>query len=409
MTSFGVAIDSATGAATAPRSGAGTRLARAAAAVETDLVRDAAALAALVPEWSALEGDAPGAILFQSAAWARAIFDFEGARGNKDFDPVIVTLRQLGVLVAVLPLERVRSRFRTVLTPLGKNFGQYADLVVARDVEARAALARMLRAAIDGAPCDAVALLKVRDDSALRAAMPANHLLTGTVEAAPSVALSNFADFAAYHQTIKPKTRKNMRNARNRLEREGVLEHIAAANAEDVRGVIARTLEGRAGRLKQQGLTSRAFRDGAFADFCTALSAGKADGPELLAMSLRHNGEPIAEQWGFVHRGRYYAYVASRDFSVGEESPGKLHLREVIETCFARGLATADFLVPAMPYKLTWATDVTPVHDYALPVTPMGLVSIHFYDRFARPLLKKIVLGLPRGLRLTLMKLAGLG
>ena len=81
----------------------------------------------------------------------------------------------------------------------------------------------------------------------------------------------------------------------------------------------------------------------------------------------------------------------------------------MIETCFARGLATADLLVPSMPYKLTWASDVTPVRDYALPVSLKGRLAIHFYDRFARPLAKKVVLALPRGFRMTLMKLIGRG
>ena len=72
--------------------------------------------------------------------------------------------------------------------------------------------------------------------------------------------------------------------------------------------------------------------------------------------------------------GRYYAFVASRDFAQSDESPGKLHLKEVIaDLRRPRVLHSADLLVPVMPYKLTWATGVTAVTDYALPLTLKGL------------------------------------
>ena len=64
-------------------------------------------------------------------------------------------------------------------------------------------------------------------------------------------------------------------------------------------------------------------------------------------------------------------------------------------------------MVPVMPYKLTWATEVGGVRDYALPVTPRGLVVLHAWDRTLRPLFKAAVLNMPKGLRSLAMKLAG--
>jgi CelD/BcsL family acetyltransferase involved in cellulose biosynthesis len=270
-------------------------------------------------------------------------------------------------------------------------------------------LARILKAALTAAPADAVSLLKVRADSKLEAGMSRNAIETATSEGAPFVSLSAWTGFEDYFQSIKPKTRKNMRNARNRLERDGVLEHVVAATPAEKLGIISRTLSGRAERLKDQGLTSRAFATSDFADFCTSLASRPDSDLGLLAMSLRHNGEPIAEQWGLVSGGHYYAYVASRDFGQSDESPGKLHLKEVIETCFARGLSTADLLVPVMPYKLTWAKDVVAVTDYALPVTPKGYLIIALWDRGLRPMLKRLVLGMPKELRAVVMRVIGRG
>ena len=374
-------------------------------ALRMNVVRTREAFDTMAHQWAGLETQVDGAVLFQGSGWARAIFDFEAARGNKDFDPVVVTLTDGQRLVAVLPLERIRSHSRTILTALGNAFSQYSDVLIAPGLEPRDAVARLLRTAISSAPCDMVSFLKVRSDSQLAKGMPTNHVVTGTEQGAPYVALNAFDDFAAYFQTIKPKTRKNMRNDRNRLERDGAVEHHVAATPEEALGVVERTLSGRANRLKDQGLSSRAFRDTTFMDFCTSLP-NRADVP-ILAMSLLHKGEPIAEQWGFVHKQRYYAFVASRDFGNSDESPGKLHLGEVINACADRGLLGADLMVPVMPYKLTWATEVVTVTDYALPVTPRGVLMINLWDKTLRPMLKRAVLNMPKGLRGLLMKATG--
>jgi CelD/BcsL family acetyltransferase involved in cellulose biosynthesis len=374
---------------------------------EADAVTTRDSIETIAGEWLALEQSASGATLFQSLGWARAVFDFEATRRNAEFAPVIATLREHGRLVALLPLERVRGRLRSALMPLGGAFPQYADFLVDPAVDARAALAALLRAAAASRPADMVTFLKVRADSNLACALPRNAVSTGALEGAPHVDLAAHADFETYFKTLKPKTRKNMRNARNRLEREGTLIHHVAASREETRRIIARTLAGRAGRLRDQGLTSRAFTDPDFARFCASL----ADRPDidLLAMSLHHKDEPIAEQWGFVHQGRYYAFVASRDFDQSDESPGKLHLKEVIETCYGYGLATADLLVPTMPYKLTWASGATPVSDHAVPLTLKGRIGIALWDRRLRPWAKRLVLSLPKRLRGLLMKAAGRG
>jgi len=375
--------------------------------LRTEIVSTRVGLDLIATQWEGLETQANGAVLFQSCAWARAVFDFEAARSNSDYDPIIVTVLDGKRLVAVLPLERIRTRARTVLTPLGHAFSQYSDVLVAADTDPVEAVSRLLRAAIEAAPCDTISFLKVRSDSVLAKGMPADYVVTGTQEGAPYVALEAFPDFASYFATIKSKTRKNLRNARNRLERDGAVSHHIAASSDERLGVINRTLSGRAERLKDQGLTSRAFADSAFTQFCQSL-ASRDDLP-VLAMSLHHKGEAIAEQWGFIHNQRYYAFVANRDFSHSDESPGKLHLGEVIHTCADRGLKGADLMVPVMPYKLTWATETVTVRDYARPVTPRGLMVLTLWDRAMRPAIKSLVLAMPAGPRGLLMKLTGRG
>lgn len=360
---------------------------------------------ALAQRWQMLENRSVDTTPFQSLAWVRAVYDFEAARGNEGFDPVLAMLEDGRRLVAILPLERVGTAARRALVPLGNGFGQYADLLLDPGMDAGVAVAQLLRAAIQAAPADVVSLLKVRDGSGLARGLPRGRIETGTELAAPYVALDAFPDFAAYFATIRAKTRKNMRNARNRLDREGMVAHQVLVEPAAQRELIKRTLLGRAERLREQGLTSRAFSDGSFPAFCESL-AGRPD-MDLLAFSLTHDDRPIAEQWGFVQGGRYYAYVAARDFSNSDESPGKLHLAEVLRACAEQGLAGCDLGVPAMPYKLTFATGSVPVRDFAVPVTFRGWVLTRLWDVQLRPAIKAALLRMPAGLRAPLMRLAG--
>ena len=391
--------------------GPADRRARGAEAVSYGLVasaiRDRNGIETIADRWLGLETHGSGFNLFQSLGWTRAIFDFERDRGNSAFDPVIATLFDGQRLVGVLPLERIRTGARSLLVPLGHGFAQTSDALVDADVDTGEAVARLLRAAVSAVPSDGISLLKVRDGSALAQGLPRTSIQTGEVQGAPYVALDAYPDFAGYFSTIRSKTRKNIRNARNRLEREAPVEHRVVRDATERQALIERTLEGRAERLKEQGLTSRAFRDSGFRDFCTSLVA--RDDIALRAFSLQHHGRPLAEQWGFVHAGRYYAYVASRDFSHSDESPGKLHLSDIIRSCADEGLRGCDLGVPVMPYKLTFATETVAVRDYALPITPRGWVMFRLWDVLLRPALKKLILGLPVNLRSGLMRIAGHG
>lgn len=387
---------------TAPQSRAAA--AARAAAQDIAVLTTRADFDALAAEWQVLETGCSGALFFQSAGWVRAVFDFEARRGNAAFEPVIVVLRRAGQLKAVMPLERISTSLRRMLVPIGDRYSQVSDALIADDMVASDALPALLKAAIAAKPADLISLHKVRAGSRLEAGL-ANPIRTGETNGAPFEQLGDFADFDAYLQSIRAKTRKNLRSSRNRLSREGVLEHHVRRGGEALREAMLRTIAGRAGRLEEQGLTSRAFSDPAFAAFCSSL----VDHPEieLMAMSLTLDGVPLSEQWGFAHNGRYSIFMTTRDFGSSEESPGKLHMKDVMEAAFAQGLKTVDFMTPIMPYKLTWCRQVSVVNDYALAITPRGMLLIHLWDRTLRPLAKHAFSQLPQGFRQFVMKRLG--
>ncbi len=228
-------------------------------------------------------------------------------------------------------------------------------MLLAPDAPADTA-ARLLDAACRLPECDGLHLLKVRDDSALAPLLAARGATRSNEDAAPFVDLAPFPDFKAYHATLNAKTRKNIRNARNRLARGGTLSHRVLSDPADVAALVERAHRGRERWLEAQGLTSRAFRDPTFGAFTHAIAqADDESAISVMAMSLMLDDTPIADQWGFVFNDRYYAYVATWAPEFEESSPGKLHLEEVIRACKERGVAVADFLMPAARYKFTWA------------------------------------------------------
>lgn len=371
--------------------------------LHSTIITERTAFDRLAPLWLELEQSAGRDVLFQSLGWIRAIWDFEIARNNSAFRPIIVLTFRDNKLIGGLPMELLDTGMRRVLVPMGYAFSQISNALVTAGEAPEAIVRQLIETTKSTIACDTLLFTKVRAGSSLYKGLPGDHIKTAEPIGAPVVDLAGYADFAEYFQTIRWKTRKNIRNARNRLEREAPLVHHVIENASEQLPLIERTLSSRGQRLREQGLTSRAFGTRHFQDFCARLVSH----PDLsiLGFSLVHGETPLAEQWGFIHAGRYYAYVATRNFSHAEESPGKMHLAEITQAISARGMEACDLGIPVMPYKMTWATHVIDVHDIAVPLTIRGKVIVYFWDVWLRPTLKAMVLRTPAELRAKVMRI----
>ena len=245
-------------------------------------------------------------------------------------------------------------------------------------------------------------LRRVRADAAIRPWLSARARPVGATTAAPVVELSRFASFADYHGQLTTKTRKNLRNYRNRLTRLGRLSHQVITDTATRSDVIEQCFVRRADWLDASGLSSQAFTHPAFKALVAALA--RADGPEVLAMRLRlepADRTPIdlSVQWGFLHHGRYYAFMAARNPEFDAFSAGRLHLEDVIAAAASRDIASVDFLAPDMPYKATWATASVPVQGFGLGLTARGHLSISGWHGTLRPMLKAAAMAIPSPVR----------
>jgi CelD/BcsL family acetyltransferase involved in cellulose biosynthesis len=368
----------------------------AAAGLSIEAVRDRPAFDALGPEWRALEERSDGAVFFQSFDWCRNYLDHMAHKGGPGM--LIVAARSHGSLVALLPLAiKAKPGFK-VVSGLAEPFQQYTEMLADPGCDLEAVFAQMLP--VMRAPgADCLHLGQVRAGGPLHRAMAGMIPPSGEADGAPFVPMGEWPDFAAYHKTVNAKTRKNMRAARNRLERDGEITHEIARSGPLLAAVIDRTFEGREAWLERQGLTSRAFRSKDFAAFLDSFKDPALVGVETIAFSLKHAGRPIADQWGFLHKRRYYAFMACWDEAYKAFSPGKMQLGAILESCHAEGIDIADFLIPAAPYKMTWAHEAVPVQDHVLPLTLKGRAHNSLWLNATRPLAKKAVEAMPAWLR----------
>jgi len=367
------------------------------------------ALATVGAVWRGLEDVCPGATFFQGIGWAGVVAAWLRAQdinhsGRNHL--VLVAKDRAGTVVGLWPVQ-CESRFGLqFVVGLGEPFQQYSDVLVLPDADRASVVRAMLLALAALGRFSGVILRKVRDDAAVYPYVERSGQLIGE-SAAPAVCLTPFADFDSYHATVKAKTRKNLRNARNRLERGGVaLEHTVHTDHETVADVARRAFELRSDWLEQEGLSSRAFMNAGFAAFVDELgrSAETDDSPTMIAFELRRGDDMLSLQWGFVHRNRYYAYMAVRNPAFDAQSPGRLHLEDVIRSCAALDLEVVDFLAPDVDYKRTWATEFVTIRDYGLAFTPMGRLVLGGAFGAPRRVARQTFDALPQPLRQAAIK-----
>lgn len=360
--------------------------------------------------WLLLEQRQHRAVFFQSFAWCTHVWRSRLALALPGTPaPHVLVVRRGGRFVAIWPLAISSGAAGRYAQDLTEPFGQYADILI-DPAEDCAAVCRAALRAIAGWHVDGLLLRKVRDDSPLRLWLQAHGTLAGGVEAAPEVAIAAAGGYDAYRSSLNAKTRKNLRNMRNRLSREGAIVHTLHDRGEDAASIVARCFEGRTGWLESSGLSSTAFADPAFEGVIRSLTGGSAGAPLVVALRLALTDAAgsgaqteLSLHWGFEHGGRYYAYMASRNAAFDAFSPGRLHLESVIEALAVRGIETIDLLMPAIPYKTSVATGTVAVATYGVSFSMRGKLAIDGWHGYVRPALKKAMLALPPAARRGIM------
>ena len=352
--------------------------------------------------WEALER-APsdhGATFFQSFAWCRHVARIRLQRSPARFRLLVAALYDGPRLAGVWPLSLQRRSGLWTLCTLDAPFGQLAGILCGRADWIEPGVAAVLAQVRTSRLADAISIANVIEGSPLQCALIAAGAKTGRSNEIVQVDMRGAATFVDYQRTLNTKTRKNLRNAMNRLTRHGDVVHSVltphGSDGTDLTALIKQTFDGRLAWMQQLGKSTDAFRDADFRPLVESVCA--ADGLHPIGFELRARGEVIASQWGFAHEGRYYAYISARDQDHDQFSPGRLHLGSVIEACKSRGLDVLELMAPAARYKVMWSNRVTGIHDMWLPFSARARVTLGVLG-IATPAVHAMARALPPALK----------
>ena len=318
-------------------------------ALATQIIRDAGALSAIIPQWWALWRRAPRATPFQSPAWLMPWWDV--------FAPgqlASIAIREDQRLVALAPLYLETGPLGLRLLPLGIGVSDYCDLLIDPDYESQAAeilMAALMRVA----PWEICEFTELASDaSALKLPSPTD--VTATLSEASAAPILRLPPTIDALSDIIPRPRlRQVRRARNAAARRGEMA-IVLGDADNSEALLQDLIRLHGARWHSRGQAG-VFFDKRVVEFHTAALPGlmAANLARLYALMI---GDTIAGvYYGFMDRGRAYAYLQGYDPEFADESPGLIVVAYAIEQAIREGAREFHFLRGDEPYKYEWGAD----------------------------------------------------
>lgn len=299
-------------------------------------------IAPLAEEWEDL-ADRAGASPFLRPGWIAPWWSAFG-RGALE----VLTLREGGRLVAVLPLRRDKGALVATANSHTPEYGILAEDPDAADAMARAVIQRGARRLSLTYVPEADVQRVTRAASAAR--RPSAH---DRLELSPYLPIEG--KFEDYFGTIDGKLRRDLRRRLRRLGDEGE--------------VVFETLDGRERlpELLDEGFAveGSGWKDerGTAIDsnevtrtFYGDVSAWAAERGLLRLSYLRLDGRVLAFQLAFEDVGSYFFIKGGFDPEMRKFAPQKLQVKHLIERAFEIGLDSFEFLGHVEDWKTEWTS-----------------------------------------------------
>ena len=322
---------------------------------EVSVIRDAAGLAALAPEWDELLARSASDTVFLTWDWLSTWWEIYGG----GIEPCVATVREDGRLVAAAPCK-VEERRRYGLTFRQLEFigtgravcPDFLDFVIeaGRETELVPVLVGALEA---GRTWDKLALTELPETSPVRApllaALSAGGLRPRTEVSCVCPYLPLPGTWADLEARLTHNFRRNHRKKRRRLG----ATLVPWRAGEDVRAAIATLALLHQERMETSGRGGN-FRKPDYRAFHERFAERAARRGWLYIAFLEREGKAIGARYGFLYRGTYYAYQSGFDPAAAGDSPGEVLLGMVIQDLIDRGAREFNFLRGAQPHKFHW-------------------------------------------------------
>ena len=311
---------------------------------------------ALAPDWRRLCEAGPYDQPFYRPEWIRAYVAAFAPRA----EVVVITLRDAGRLVAVLPLIREVSAIGGLparkLRSAGNTHTCRFDLV--HDVRQTESIVPRLWAALLGERgWDALELNDVPAGSALGSLIAHAAAAGYCTRVAPGLTppyLDLRGGIEGVLECLDAKFRANLRRRMRKLESRGRVDTVRSDAAGD-RLETFYMLE-RAGWKGAEG--SAIACDSATRTFYCDIAEGGERAGTLALYALECGGRPVAMYFGVERGRRYYLLKTTYDENLRDCSPGQLLTHEVLRDLVARGCIELDLLGGMMEWKADWKPEV---------------------------------------------------
>lgn len=323
--------------------------------IRTELVRDAASLAALEAPWWGLWREA-GGTPFTSPAWL-----VPWAEAFRPAELRTIALWRDDRLVGLLPLWREdRPDLGRRLLPLGIGLSDLFDVLLDPGEPGAAA---SLSAALAALPSDWDLLsLEALPEDAAALGLPFDSGWTRTIDAPDSRAVLALGPGGTFG-CLPARQGRKLRMTRHRVARQGgLVVEAGPAEAAEFLGDLVR-LHGLRWETRDE--------PGVLADPAVLLFHGMAL-PRLLRAGLARAtrllvGERcVGAYYGLRDGHAAYGYLGGFDPDFAPISPGALLLGDAIDATCAADLGRFDFLRGREPYKYAWGAVDRPNHRLIL-------------------------------------------
>ncbi len=331
-------------------------------------------------------------------AWGRTFLE-----GDEGISPFIITVREAGRLVLLWPLMKCRLGPLRALGWFSDPFSQYGDVLTALDDPLLVrAMERAWQVIRDHAGVDLVRLRHVRDDARVVPFLEACFRRAAWQDGAPWMDLTRFSSVEAYEKRYSKEQRRRRKRIRKSLEKRfgEKLEFEFIPAGEEMGENLERLVEEKRAWLTRKGLMSRPLANPRLVEFLSRLPVEDGnDGLRMVITRMRAGENRISWELGFRFKGRHYGYITAHDRTLTRSSPTRLHMDLSQKQALRDGMRVFDLLVPVADHKKTWSSAVEPVREYFMPLTTAGRILGESYLCHLRPLLRRAVERLPKGLR----------
>lgn len=336
-----------------------------------EVVREAAALQALAPEWTRLTAEAEITHPFLSHEWLCTWWDCFGA--GKTLHVILV--RAGARLVGVAPLVRSEERMygvkvRCLHTPYNPHVPRYEFIALGDQEGVHCAIWQHLRDTSH--EWDALRLSQVPVDAELMRRLPAmaaeDDYLVGTWRGERSPHLLLGGDFEDYQRGLGRAHRKNVRSRLKRLEKLGAVDIEVICEDARLDELLTEGFRIEAAAWKGDNGTAIVCQP-EVERFYRTLAQRVAPHGRLRLFFLTVNGARVAFSYALQYRNRIYSLKLGYDPGFRRYSPSTVMCYLMLRHAFECGLEEYDFLGVDEPWKLEWSPKVR-IHEWLFVLPP---------------------------------------